>query len=101
MAESPSVESVSEDKLVHDTRELADDMREVIGDIRERRLLERYYRENPYVVLGVAAAAGYVAAGGLFTSFTRRLVRIGMKALVVPVAAAQLKNISGSTDIPE
>lgn len=57
------------------------------------------WEENPYLILGVAAGAGYLLAGGLATPFTRRLVRIGMKALFVPIAASQLKSLA--TTSPE
>ena len=82
-------------KFVQDTQQLARDVQTIYGDIRDKRLLERYYTQNPYVVLGAAAGLGYVVAGGLFSPFTRRLVRFGMKAVFVPVAAAQLKGLTG------
>jgi hypothetical protein len=49
-------------------------------------------------VLGAAAAFGYVLGGGLFSPFTRRMVRIGMKAAVVPVAARQLRSMADSAE---
>jgi hypothetical protein len=41
-------------------------------------------REQPYAVLGIAAFAGYVLGGGLFSRVTRPLVRLALGALVVP-----------------
>jgi hypothetical protein len=46
--------------------------------------LTRKLRERPYAVLGVAAAAGYLLGGGLFSRVTRPLVRMALGALVVP-----------------
>lgn len=72
---------------------LQHDMQDVLHQVRERQLPQRYYRHNPYVVLAAVAGLGYVAGGGLFSPFTRRLTRIGMKALFVPIAAAQFKGL--------
>ncbi|MFB6264400.1 MAG: hypothetical protein ABEL76_12380 [Bradymonadaceae bacterium] len=56
--------------------------------------LREYYDENPYAVLAAAAGAGYVVGGGLFTPFTKRLLRIGMKAVVVPATLSQLEELT-------
>ncbi len=55
-------------------------------------------KEHPYIAMGIAAAAGYLLAGGLPTPFTRRLVRIGMKAIFVPLAATQLKSLTAPAE---
>ena len=73
--------------------ELRDDVADLVRTIREKDLPRRYYRHNPYVVVAAAAGLGYIAGGGLFSPFTRRLTRIGMKALFVPIAAAQFKGL--------
>lgn len=77
---------------------LREDVAEVVAQVRERRIPQRYYRHNPYIVLAAAAGVGYVAGGGIFSPFTRRLVRIGMKALFVPIAAAQFKGTLGAEE---
>ena len=74
--------------------ELRDELQNVVDRVRERHLLERYYRENPYVVLAAAAGLGYVLGGGTFSPFSRRIARVGMKALILPIAASQIKNFS-------
>ena len=76
------------------TDQVIDDARRLVSDVRDNKVLESIYQENPYLVIGVAAGIGYVAAGGLATPFTRRLLRVGMKALFVPLAATQLKEIA-------
>ncbi len=76
-------------------RGLDNDLEGIIAEVRDKRIVQRYYEQNPYVVLAAAAGVGYVAAGGLFSPFTRRLVRVGMKALFVPIAATQLKALTG------
>lgn len=74
---------------------LRQDIRGLMQEVRDKRIVERTYRHNPYVVLAAAAGMGYIAAGGLVSPFTRRLTRIGMKALFVPIAAAQFKGAQG------
>lgn len=73
---------------------LREDVRDLIRQAREKRIIERTYRHNPYIVLAAAAGLGYIAGGGLVSPFTRRITRIGMKALFVPIAAAQFKGNS-------
>lgn len=79
----------------NDNELLRDDVRDLMQQVRDKRILERTYRHNPYVVLAAAAGLGYIAAGGLVSPFTRRITRIGMKALFVPIAAAQFKGAQG------
>lgn len=83
---------------VNDGELLRQDVQDLIQQVRDRRIVQRYYRHNPYVVLAAAAGLGYVAAGGLVSPFTRRLTRIGMKALFVPIAAAQFKGAQGTNE---
>lgn len=73
---------------------ICSDVKGILSEVREKKILERYYADNPYVVLGIAAATGYVVAGGLFSPFTRRLVRIGMKAVFLPVALTKIADIT-------
>lgn len=84
---SPREDSTLADK----TQRVAEDLRGLYDTVRRDYPIGQYYEENPYVVLAAAAGVGYVLAGGLFSPFTRRLMRIGMKALVLPIAAGQLK----------
>lgn len=76
---------------IDDAALLQADVRDLLAQARDKRILERAYKHNPYVVLAVAAGVGYVAGGGLISPFTRRITRFGMKALFVPIAAAQFK----------
>ncbi|MBA2662530.1 MAG: hypothetical protein H0U74_09570 [Bradymonadaceae bacterium] len=81
--------------LVDDTRRVAADLRNLYDNVRRDNAFGTYYAQNPYAVLAAAAGIGYVIGGGLFSPFTRRLLRVGMKALVVPLAATQIKNFTG------
>ncbi len=90
-AESPDV--------IEETRQFADHAQRYYTTLREgENPLVKTYRENPYAIIAGAAGLGYLLAGGLFTPFTRRVLRMGMKALVIPVAASQIK---GLINLPE
>lgn len=80
--------------VVEDSRRLADDVGRVYDQVKETGSLRDIYDRNPYAVLAAAAGAGYVLGGGLFTPFTKRIAKIGMKALVVPVALSKIKGIT-------
>ncbi|MFW5966188.1 MAG: hypothetical protein ACOCV2_01665 [Persicimonas sp.] len=98
------------DDLIDDSRHLVDDSKKVVNDVqrlydrmRRESTLADYYEKNPYAVLGAAAGVGYLLGGGLFTPFTRRLLKIGMKGLILPIASAQFKQLSAEghpSDLP-
>lgn len=92
MTEKHTLEIEREEITASD--ELREEIQGVIEHVREKHLLERYYKENPYVVLAAAAGVGYILGGGTFSPFSRRIARIGMKALILPIAASQIKNLS-------
>ena len=54
-----------------------------------RGLVERA-RERPWAAVGVAAAAGYLLAGGFFTRPTRWLFRAAAGAMAVPAVRHQV-----------
>lgn len=81
-------------RVIDDSKQLADDMRQAAQKASPTRALGKYYQENPYAVLAGAAGVGYLLGGGVFTPFSKRMLKIGMKALVIPMAASQLRNLS-------
>lgn len=84
------------------TDDLFEQAREDFGDVEsiadasleEAPSPKEIYERNPYAALAAAAGAGYVFGGGLFTPFTKRILNVGMKALVLPVAASKLKQLT-------
>lgn len=92
MAQDPT--GPQHEQLLDDTRQLADNARHLYDQFRSDNPLADYYEQNPYAVLGIAAGVGYVFGGGLFTPFTRRLLRVGLKAAALPVAAKQLRQLA-------
>jgi ElaB/YqjD/DUF883 family membrane-anchored ribosome-binding protein len=81
-------------RVIDDSKRLADDVRDAAHKANPARVVGKYYQDNPFAVLAGAAGVGYLLGGGLFTPFTKRMLKIGMKALVVPLAASQLRNLS-------
>ncbi|MGC3999640.1 MAG: hypothetical protein QM767_20210 [Anaeromyxobacter sp.] len=61
-----AVEEADFGDLSQALRELAGEAREGVERLAERLELERRMQETPMVVLGVAAAAGFVLGGGLW-----------------------------------
>ena len=53
--------------------------------------LVRVHKDNPYVVVAAAAGAGYLVAGGLLTPFSRRVLKMGMRAVLIPLVVTQVK----------
>ncbi len=89
-------------QLIDETRQLADDARHLYHSFQEDNPLAHYYERNPYAVLAAAAGVGYILGGGLLTPFTRRLLRVGLKTMALPVAASQLRELArtaGGDDI--
>jgi hypothetical protein len=50
--------------------------------------------QNPYALVAGALAAGYVLGGGLFTSTTTRLLRIGVKLAAIPQVRDRLLDVA-------
>lgn len=92
MAEDPT--GPEHQQILDDTRQLAEDARHLYSTLQEDNPLADYYQRNPFAVLGAAAGVGYILGGGLFTPFTRRLLRVGLKAAALPVAASQLRQLA-------
>jgi hypothetical protein len=90
-------------RLIDDSRHLMDDSKKVFDDVqqlydnmRNKGSLGEYYQQNPYAMLATAAGVGYVLGGGLFSPFTKRVLKLAMKGLVIPIAGSQFKNLSAS-----
>ncbi|AWV87958.1 hypothetical protein [Bradymonas sediminis] len=88
-------------QLIDDSQTLIDNSKRVINDaqqlydrVREDLSPKQLYQDNPFAVVAAAAGVGYILGGGLFTPFTRRIVRIGLKGLIIPIASSQLKHLT-------
>ncbi|MFN2549410.1 MAG: hypothetical protein ABR567_18460 [Myxococcales bacterium] len=52
-------------------------------------------QRNPIAMVAAAAGVGYMLGGGLFSPFTARLVRYGLKLAIIPLVKSQLEAIAG------
>lgn len=53
-------------------------------------------QRNPIGMVAAALGVGYVLGGGLFSPFTGRLVRYGLRLAVIPLVKSQLSGIMGA-----
>ena len=77
-----------------ETRDLARHAKHYYKTLREEAKIGRVYHDNPYAVIAATAGIGYVLAGGLFTPFTRRVFRMGTRALIIPLAVTQVRQLT-------
>lgn len=69
--------------LVSEVRDTVEELKRTV-DIRGR--VERH----PYGMVAAALGVGYVLGGGLFTSFTGRLLRLGFRVAALPMVREEL-----------
>ncbi|SRR5216684_841772 len=75
---------------------LLDEAKGVMSDLRDSLDLRSRVERHPYGMLLAAAAAGYILGGGLFTSLTGKLVRLGLRLAAVPLVKDELINLAQS-----
>jgi hypothetical protein len=75
---------------------LLDEAKGVVSDLRDTLDLGSRVERHPYGMLLAAAAVGYVLGGGLFTSLTGNLVRLGLRLAAVPLVKDELINLAQS-----
>jgi hypothetical protein len=52
-------------------------------------------QRNPFLMVAAAAGVGYVLGGGLFSPLTGKMVRIGLRAALIPLIKNQLAGLAG------
>src|SRR5262249_44752484 len=70
--------------------------RDAVSDLKQTLDLRRRVEEHPYAMLGAAAAVGFVLGGGLLTSMTASLIRLGLKIAALPLIKQELWNLAGN-----
>jgi hypothetical protein len=84
--------------LGEDVRGLKRELQDAARDIRGRFDVSRMVQEHPFRAVCIAAGVGYVLGGGLFSPLTARLLGLGAKAMLVPLAKNQLDAmVTGAT----
>lgn len=78
-------------------QELLTEARDTVSDLKKALDISARVERHPYAMLAAAAAVGYVLGGGLFTSTTARLVRLGIKLAALPLIKNELFNLAGGS----
>ena len=76
--------------LRDDAQALAGELRGAVEDINAKLDLHGRMERNPYATLAVAAGIGYVLGGGLFSNFTGRALRMGVRLMLLPMIRNEL-----------
>lgn len=71
---------------------LLNEAKGAVEDLRETFDFRQQVERHPYGMLAAAAAVGYILGGGLFTSWTGGLVRLGIRLAAVPFVKNELMN---------
>jgi hypothetical protein len=86
------MENLNPTQLVEAASAMRDQVADAVQRASERLELERHLEENPWMVLGIAAGAGFVLGGGLWPALRPVVKAVGRAALspsnVLAVAAA-------------
>lgn len=64
---------------------IIDEARGAVEDLSALLDLTGRVQRHPYAMVAAAAGVGYVLAGGLFSSLTFNVVKLGLRAAAVPV----------------
>jgi hypothetical protein len=51
-------------------------------------------QRNPFLMVGAAVGVGYLLGGGLFSPLTGKLLRIGLRAALIPLVKSQLQGLA-------
>lgn len=85
------------DEVLRHTRAIRSETQELFGELRDaseqfQRALDLKGRmeRHPYATMAAAAGVGYVLGGGLFSRMTATAVRLGVRALLVPMLRNEL-----------
>jgi hypothetical protein len=76
------------------TAQLAAELGQTATELYQSLDVARQLEEHPYRTLAVAAGVGYVLGGGLFTSLTASLVRVGVRAALLPMVQHAITGIA-------
>lgn len=66
------------------TQDILSDVGDLASELYTKLDVGRQLQEHPYRTLAIAAGAGYLLGGGLFTRMTGSLLRVGVRAMAIP-----------------
>ena len=80
--------------IENSAQQMWDEARGVVTDISQTLDIRGRMQRHPYAMMVAAAGVGYVLGGGLFTGFTGKLLRIGVRLAALPFVKEELFNIA-------
>lgn len=75
-------------------QQLWDEARGAVDDLSQTLDFRNRVQKHPYLMLAAAAGVGYILGGGLFTTLTARLLRVGIRLAAIPFVKDELANIA-------
>ncbi|QSQ27742.1 hypothetical protein JY651_23815 [Pyxidicoccus parkwayensis] len=78
------------DQIGSEAQQLWTDARSAVTDLGDTLDLRGRVERNPYGMMALGLAAGYVLGGGLFTPLTARIIRLGVRLAALPLVKDEL-----------
>lgn len=94
MSEAFSEETADDGSPVGQVLEALHDANDAINGAAESVGLTEKVDKSPYVMVAAALGVGYVLGGGLFTTTTFRLLKLGMKVAQIPAVRDRLLGVA-------
>ena len=82
-------------KVVEEARAFQDAVSSSATNFSKAVDLRGRVQKNPIIMMAAAVGVGYVLGGGLFSPFTSRLLKVGMRVAIIPFIKNQLSNMAG------
>lgn len=73
---------------------LVSEVRATVEDLQRTVDLRARVERHPYGMVAAALGVGYVLGGGLFTRFTGRIIRLGLRAATLPLVKEELLSMA-------
>src|SRR5689334_15010351 len=84
------------DHIGSSAQQLWSEARGAVTDLSQTLDIRGRVERSPYGTLLAAAGIGYVLGGGLFTPFTARIIRLGVRLAALPFVKDELLGIAES-----
>ncbi len=82
------------DQMNQTAQQFVNEAKGTVRQLEETLDLRGRVERHPYGMMLAAMSAGYVLGGGLFTPFTGRMVRLGLKLAALPLVKDELLGIA-------
>src|SRR5687768_21777 len=84
------------DNIGHSAQEMLQEAKGTVSQISESLDIKGRVDRHPYGMVLAAMGVGYVLGGGLFTPFTARMLRLGLKLAAIPLVKDELVGMAES-----